>query len=283
MINKPTNTESTFASNKQVDEIAGVSNIRRDTDNVQDIRISLYDVDYAILYHLENTIKPTITEGNDIVTVPFIFASAEKWASIKKYGFIRDNQGKILTPMISIRRAGITPREDLKRMNVSEASENRIILEKKYSAQNRYDAFSLTRNKQPNKEFYALSIPKFVELQYELIIWTNYTFQMNEIIEQLLWFDGKAFGDTYKFITHVESPTPDQTNTIGEDRLVKTTISLRTKAYILNPTGPNAPAMNKLVSVNKIITMAETDTTAEQYALDNRSNPPGYEQDLFNL
>ena len=29
--------------------------------------------------------------------------------------------------------------------------------------------------------------------------------------------------------------------------------------------------------------MTETDTTAEQYALDNRSNPPGYEQDLFNL
>jgi hypothetical protein len=28
--------------------------------------------------------------------------------------------------------------------------------------------------------------------------------------------------------------------------------------------------------------MTETDTTAEQYALDNRSNPPGYQQDLSN-
>jgi hypothetical protein len=29
--------------------------------------------------------------------------------------------------------------------------------------------------------------------------------------------------------------------------------------------------------------MIETDTSAEQYALDNRSNPPGYQQDLSNL
>jgi hypothetical protein len=95
-----------------------------------------------------------------------------------------------------------------------------------------------------------------------------------------MWWDGKAFGDSNKFTTKVDDPTFDQTNIPGEDRLVKSTISIRVKAYILNPTGPDAPALNKLVGVNKIVSMTETDLSAEEYALNNRSNPAGYQQDL---
>jgi hypothetical protein len=282
MIKKPANTLSVKASDEAVKEQQGQSIVRRDTDNVNDIRISFYDIDYALMWHLENIVKPTITEGDEVVTVPFMFASAEKWAAVKKYGFVRDNQGKIQTPMISIRRAGVTTREDMRRMAVSEAAENRIILEKKYSAQNRYDAFSLMYNKRPNKEFYAMSLPKFVEVQYDLVIWTNYTFQMNEVIEQLMWWDGKAFGDTNKFTTKIDDPSFEQTNIPGEDRIVKSTIPVRVKAYILNPTGPNAPALNKLVGVNKIVSMTEVDLTADEYIQNSRSKPPGYQQDLSN-
>jgi hypothetical protein len=280
MINKTKQNLSVKASDTAVKEQQGKSIARRDTDTVQDVRVSLYDIDYSLTWHLENVIKPTVTEGEDTIIVPFIFASAEKWAAIKKYGFIRDQLGKIQTPMISIRRVGMTTREDMRRMAVSEAPDNRIILEKKYSAQNRYDAFSLMYNKKPNREFYAMSLPRFVEVQYELVAWTNYTFQMNEIVEQLMWWDGKAFGDSNKFTTKVDDPTFDQTNIPGEDRLVKSTISIRVKAYILNPTGPDAPALNKLVGVNKIVSMTETDLSAEEYALNNRSNPAGYQQDL---
>lgn len=282
MIQKPVNSLSVKATDASVKEAMGQSIIRRDTDSVADIKISFYDIDYSLMWHFENVIKPTVTEGDEIVTVPFTFASAEKWAAIKKYGFIRDAQGKIQTPMISIRRAGVTTREDMRRMAVLESADNRIILEKKYSKQNRYDAFSLMYNKRPNREFYAMSLPKFVELQYDLIIWTNYTFQMNEVIEQLMWWDGKAFGDTNKFTTRIDDPSFEQTNIPGEDRVVKATIPVRVKAYILNPTGPDAPALNKTIGVNKIITMSETDMSAEDYISNSRSNPPGYQQDLTN-
>ena len=282
MIKKPVNTMSVKATDNAVREQQGQTITRRDNDNVSDVRVSIYDIDYALTWHLENTIKPIITEGDESIVVPFIFASAEKWASIKKYGFIRDALGKIQTPMISIRRVGMTTREDMRRMAVSEAAENRIILEKKYSAQNRYDAFSLMHNKKPNREFYAMSLPRFIELQYELIVWTNYTFQMNEVLEQLMWWDGKAFGDNNKFTTRVDDPTFEQTNMPGEDRLVKSTIPLRVKAYILNPNSAETPALNKLIGVNKIVTMTEVDMSAEDFALNSRSNPPGYEQDLTN-
>ena len=282
MIKKPTKTLSVKATDEAVKEQQGQTIIRRDTDSVDDVRISFYDIDYALTWHLENVIKPTVTEGDELITVPFTFVSAEKWAAVKKYGFIRDAAGKIQTPLISIRRVGVTTREDMRRMAVSEAPDNRIIMEKKYSSQNRYDAFSLMYNKKPNREFYAMSLPKFVELQYDLVIWTNYTFQMNEIVEQLMWWDGKAFGDTNKFTTRIDDPSFEQTNMPGEDRIIKTTIPVRVKAYILNPTGPNAPALNKLIGVNKIISMTETDVTAGEYASNNRSNPPGYQQNLTN-
>ena len=282
MIKKPTNTLSVKATDEAVKEQQGQTIIRRDTDNVNDVRISFYDIDYALTWHLENAVKPTVTEGDELVVVPFTFVSAEKWAAIKKYGFIRDANGKIQTPLISIRRSGVTTREDMRRMAVSEAADNRIILEKKYSSQNRYDAFSLMYNKKPNREFYAMSLPKFVELQYDLVIWTNYTFQMNEIVEQLMWWDGKAFGDTNKFTVRIDDPSFEQTNIPGEDRVIKTTIPVRVKAYILNPNGPSASALNKLISVNKIVSMTETDMSADEYALNNRSNPPGFQQDLTN-
>jgi hypothetical protein len=88
--------------------------------------------------------------------------------------------------------------------------------------------------------------------------------------------------DTNKFTVRIDDPSFEQTNIPGEDRVIKTTIPVRVKAYILNPNGPSASALNKLISVNKIVSMTETDMSADEYALNNRSNPPGFQQDLTN-
>ena len=258
---KPRKTESTFISNKEVKELAGFTNVKRG-DKIKDINIALYDVDYAIKWHLENVVNPTVVEENSILTVPVLFAAGEKWAAVQKHGYLRDNQGKILTPMVMIKRNSVSKREDIQDLKVSETPDSRITFERKYTRQNRYDRFSLT-GRTPEKEFYSIDVPKFVQVEYELLIWTNNTIQLNEVVEQLLWFDGKAFGDSHKFITHIEPPTFENVNSTGEDRIVRASMPMRTKAYILNTHGPNAPALYKISSVNRLIVSQEIDTVTE--------------------
>jgi len=258
---KPIKTEATFISNSEVKRLAGQTNIKRD-GLVKDISIALYDVDYAIKWHIENTIRPTITEENLVITVPVLFAAGEKWSAVQKHGYLRDNQGKLLTPMLMIKRNSVTKREDIQDLKVLETQEARITFEKKYSAANRYDRFGLS-NRPPEKEYYSMDVPKFVQVEYELLIWTNNSIQLNEIVEQLMWFDGKAFGDAHKFITHIDPPSFEAINNTGEDRIVRANMSMRTKAHILNTHGPNAPSLYKLNPVNRLVVALEVDSAIE--------------------
>ena len=259
---KPNKTESTFASNKEVKRNATGEDWKRD-GTVKDVSIALYDVDYAVKWHLENVINPTCIEDNAVITVPILFAAGEKWASVQKHGYLRDNQGKILTPMIMIKRNSVSKREDIQDLKVLETADARITFERKYTKANRYDRFSLSQAS-PVKEFYSIDVPKFVQIEYELLIWTNNSIQLNEVVEQLIWFDGKAFGDAHKFITHIDPPSFESVNANGEDRIVRATMGMRTKAHILNTHGPSAPAMYKLNPVNKIVTAFEVDTAIEK-------------------
>lgn len=258
---KITKSEAAFVSDKEVKRNAGYTDIKRD-GLVKDISTSLYDVDYAVKWHLENVITPTVIEENSVITVPVIYAAGEKWASVQKHGFLRDSQGKLLTPLIMIRRNSVTKREDIQDLKVLETSDARITFERKYTQRNRYSRFDLAQRPR-EREFYSMDVPKFVQIEYELLCWTNNTVQLNEIVEQLMWFDGKAFGDSHKFITHIDPPSFENINDTGTDRVVRATLSMRTKAHILNTHGPNAPALYKLNPVNKIIAGIEIDGVTE--------------------
>lgn len=272
MSNKPRRTESTFTDNKTVKKNAVGETWKRD-GSVKDVSVALYDVDYAVKWHIETVINPTVMEDKNVLSVPILFAAGEKWAAVQKHGYLRDNQGKLLTPLIMIKRNGVTKREDIQDLKVLETPDARITFERKYTKSNRYDRFSLS-NATAVKEYYSIDVPKFVQIDYELLIWTNNSVQLNEVVEQLIWFDGKAFGDSHKFITHIDPPTFESVNSTGEDRIVRATMGMRTKAHILNTHGPNAPSMYKLNPVNKIINAIEIDTGVETLTTGAGGTPP---------
>ena len=250
-------TESSFSTNQQVRTNAGMTDIRRASD-VKDISIALYDVDYAILWHIEQVITPTVVDisSGSPIKVPIFFSNSELWASVQRNGFVRDNQGKILTPVLMINRTAVTKRDDLKDLRVLESSDNRILMKRGYSAGNSYDRFGLS-NAPKRPEYYSIDVPKYVQVEYELLLWADTVAQMNEIVEQLMWFDGKAFGDTYKFITNIDAPSFDISTNSGEDRTVRATLPMTTKAYILNTHGANAPSMYRVNPISKIVVGAE--------------------------
>ena len=63
----------------------------RNNDTVKNVEVGLLDVDASIMYYFNNVIKPTVIEQGEEVKVPLMYANPERWATIRKQGFLRDS------------------------------------------------------------------------------------------------------------------------------------------------------------------------------------------------
>ena len=52
-------------------------------DKIQDISVSLMDMDSTIMYYFENVIKPSVVENGETVKVPVMYSSPERWRQYK--------------------------------------------------------------------------------------------------------------------------------------------------------------------------------------------------------
>ena len=243
-------TKSTFSKDPKINR---ATQIRRDEDKVRTPKVTLYDIDYAIKWFITNTIKPTVLDNQETIPVPVMYASPEKWKSIEAQGFLRDNKGKILAPIIAYRRSGFEQRPELKKNKVLEDKSNQIVLKTKFTQKNRYDKFSILTNQKPVEEFYYINIPEYITVTYDVIVWCDYTQQVNEIAEAFKYWEGKAWGDTYKFITTTDSFTFENTNSTGDDKVTKATFTLKTQAHLVPKDTGKDINLQKSFSVGKIV------------------------------
>ena len=244
-------TYSSFSRNPEVNR---ANEIRRDNDTIKTPKITIYDVDYAVMDFLRKEIQPKITENNNVLDVPIMYANGEKWAQIQSKGFMYDAKGKIMTPLISIRRSSVTERDTLKSLGVNQNPTDNAILtfRNKFTKANAYDRFSVMQGQERVREYYVAPIPEYVEVSYEMLIWTEYQHQMNEVIEQIIPTNGFAWGTTWKFTTYVSDTSFETVNASGEDRLVRSTLNLRTHAALLMPYEMRRSNIEKRFSTKRI-------------------------------
>ena len=154
--------------------------------------VTLFDIDYAMMSYLEDTVLPTLSDSNgSAVKIPVIYGNSERWNGARRQGIFRDTKGKIQLPLMMIRRTSIAKDETMPMLN-RHVSYPTIT---KYSKDNRYDRFSLLGSSVQSKyEVYKITMPDYVEVNYECMVWTSYTEQLNEVIEQL------NFASTYSGI-----------------------------------------------------------------------------------
>ena len=88
---------------------------RRDNDIVTVPKVTLYDIDYAIYYHLVENMKLQITENGNVISVPVMYSNGEKWSQIRQNGFLRDESRKVMAPLIIHSRRNIGRLETTKR------------------------------------------------------------------------------------------------------------------------------------------------------------------------
>lgn len=268
-------TYSTYSTNP---DIARSTQIRRDDDTIKTPSCTIYDIDNAVMSFLSEVIRPEIVDNNAMVTVPVLYANAEKWAQIQAKGYMYDHNDRLMTPLISVKRNTITERDTMRQLDVNWSPEvdndfarNYLTFESRYSKNNRYDRFSVLQGTRPKREVYISNIPQFVDVSYDILIWAEYTEQLNSIVEQIIPMGGYAWGTTWKFITAIQDYSFETVSVPGEDRLIRATMPITVKGTILSQYELRRSTLQKRYSVKRVSFGTET----ESFNADVDNPPPG--------
>lgn len=229
---------------------------RRDNDTVKVPSITIYDVDYAISHHLSENVKLFVTEGGRVIPVKVIYADGEKWSQIRQHGYMRDKDRKALAPVCAIRRTSIGDDDRIPMLNTNLVGPSiKIIPHKTLGMQyDRQVGQYLTKD---SYEFYLMDAPNYARISYDLIVWTDLIEQMNGIVEKIIPISDHVWGDFYKFRTHVDSINHETVNVPGEDRLIKTTMTLTVDAFFRNEFEYDQQTMQKAYSLKRVKFMEE--------------------------
>ena len=205
-------------------------------DKVKQFQVGLKDVDESIFFYFNNIIRPSVIQNSTKINVPVLYGSPERWAAMQKDGFYRDNNGKIQTPLIMVKRDSV---EKVRTLGNKMDANNPIhfgIFQKKYSQKNVYDRFSTLNNRIPVKEYYGVIIPDYINLVYTCVIFTDYVEQMNKIIESVNFASDSYWGDPerFKFRASIDNYTTATELVEGGDRSVKTTFQIKMAGYIVS-------------------------------------------------
>ena len=222
--NKPSPARSEGLGADQV--LNRADQTRRDDDVIRSAQRTIYDIDYAIKWYIENEIDPQITANKNLLSVPVIFANGEKWDNVRRLGYIRDEKGMLQSPLVMLKRNSMQERDNKKGLDVNRTlTDNRLIFKSKYNSRNRYEdeLFPIPTNpKQNSEKIYVVDIPKYVTIQYDMMLWCDFTTQMNELVDQILPYGRFAWGNEQnRYETAIGSVTFETVNTVGEDRLVR--------------------------------------------------------------
>jgi hypothetical protein len=200
--------------------------------------VTLKDIDTSVLNHIKNVIRPTIEEAGEIIKVPVLYANEERWKSIRKDGVLRDRNGSIMLPIITLRRTEVAFSDTMpmsfdndlkgKYINVSRV--------KKWSKYNRYDRFSVLTGINPTHDIIVSGMPDHVNCTYSVTLFANYMEQMNYLSELFLEHLGTYFGDSedYKFLSDASGGITSaiEMDAAGE-RLVKNELGITIRAYVI--------------------------------------------------
>jgi hypothetical protein len=149
------------------------------------------------------------------------------------------------------------------------------IFEKRYSSKNVYDRFSALSNREPVKEYFGVIMPDYVNIVYSCTIFTEYTEQMNSIVESINFASDSYWGDPerFKFRASIDTYTTAVEMVQGQDRNVKTTFQIKLAGYIIPDTiNANIGNSNKFFSKASVTFQVETAGTKE--ILNARANTP---------
>lgn len=235
-------------------------------------------IDYAVYDWLNEDLNIFATTNKGWKKTPIVWASPER-AKFRDDKEARDKDGILILPVISVERQNISkeiskrgrfysPMQKISDLKDGEYVVSRRINQEKTSNFATKDAFrnrrpSATpdRNKPRNNkkvvyETISIPIPTYMELNYNIVVQTEYQQQMNEILSTFLasrrpgpdnYFKVQRDGHQYEaFFDPSYNVTNNISNLEEDERTYQTNMSLRVLGYIFSPDeNGNGPKITK--------------------------------------
>ena len=230
--------------------------------------VKLIDVDTTIADYMVSVIIPDVEENGRKIKVPLNYGNAERWSSARKNGYLRDQRGKAEIPLVMFKRNSVERDTTLQHFKDGVT----MPAYQKYSKKNRYERFSLQNSVKPVYELYSVSMPSYVTVTYEVMIWTSFTEHMNKIVEAFQYATDRYWGSEtgYKFRARIDSFDTTQEVSEGSERVIRTTFNVSVNAYLLADTFNNQPTVKKEFTKKRVVFGVETDLTGTTGQLFNQ-------------
>jgi hypothetical protein len=226
--------------------------------------VQLIDVDTTIAEYMMEKIIPDVEENGNVVKVPLLYGNAERWNNARKDGYLRDQRGRIQIPLMMFKRNSIAKDSSIPQLK----EVNTLPAYRKYSVKSKYERFSLINGATKPYEQYSVSVPSYVTITYEVMIWTSFTEHMNKITEAFQYASDTYWGneDKFKFRTFIDSFDNQQEVGEGSERVIRTTFTMIVHAYLLPEIFADKPTTKKSLSPKRVVFGVETDLSGNLFA-----------------
>jgi hypothetical protein len=235
-------------------------------DTTKQFTVGIQDIDESILYYFDNIIRPSIIQNGERIAVPVRYGNQEAWKSFQKDGYLRDNNGALLNPLIMFKRNSIDSEKNIG--NKLDANQPHLYTSwgKQYNVKNSYSNFNILNNRIPTKQFIANVIPNYVTVTYECIIQTYYVEQLNKVIESINYASNSYWGDPsrFKFRAMIDSFSSVVEVRADGNRVAKSNFTIKLNGYIIpDIIQKDLNSVKKYNEKSKITINLETDSPRE--------------------
>ena len=225
-------------------------------DTVKPFSVGIQDIDEAVFYYFQNVIQPSVIQNGARLNVPVIYGSPEKWKSFQKDGYYRDQKGRIMAPLIMFKRTDITKNRTIANKLDANYPQNFGVFTKKYTQRNAYDNFKVLNNRIPQQQYYAIVMPDYLTVTYEVAVFTYYVEQLNKIVESMEYASDAYWGNPqrYQFKAMIDSFGFQTELANNDERIIRSTFSIKINGYIIpDILQKDITAINKFSNKTKII------------------------------
>tara|TARA_R110000744_G_scaffold165006_1_gene282099 strand:+ start:615 stop:1457 length:843 start_codon:yes stop_codon:yes gene_type:complete len=179
-------------------------NEERTSRDVPRFKSELEDIDFALYRFLDETLDINTKTNKGFRKVPVIWSGAERSQNIKNDNINRDLTGQVILPVVSVERKGVKKNEKSRVIPYAKVDPigdlkggyltiNKVIQQDKTRNFANADAFRragqinypIHRFKKNNKIVYetiTIPIPIYVEVNYSVVLRTEYQEQMNDLM-----------------------------------------------------------------------------------------------------
>lgn len=239
---------------------------RKDGD--RDFTIGIKDVDEALMYYFNNYLKLSVVQNNTKLTVPVIYGTPENWKSVQQDGYYRDQNEKLMAPLLMFKRSSVTQNRNLGYKLDGNQAHNVQLFRKGFSKRNVYSNFNILNNRVPETKYVVSATPDYVTVEYECIVWTYFVEQMDKLIEALNFASRSYWGDPNRFLFYssIESFQDSITYDIGDNRAVRTNFNITLNGYLIpDSLNKKLATPGNAYGISRVVFGLETSSGTEEF------------------